>query len=567
MGNSVGNVVLFVEFESYPLPVVFPTEPYRKEYHPTAISTPKNPASVEYIERIISKDPLYPVAPADKELLWTYREYYRTNPKGLPKFLSSVPFHEMLAVQEMHKYLKLWAPIKPIDALELLDARFADMKVREHAVTFLEQLSDDDFLHCLLQLTQVLKYEPYHDCALSRFLLHRALKNPLIGHSFFWYLKSEMHVPDISERYGLLLEVYLRGCGGHMQELQKQDQVLKHLVRTANLIKGMKDSERKEAMLLELEKFKFPNKFQLPLNPRMEASGVVLNKCKYMDSKKLPLWLCFSNADPHGNSMYVIFKSGDDLRQDMLTLQMLRLMDGLWRNAGLDLRMSCYGCISTGDGVGMIEVVLNSETTAHIQMQAGGASAALFKSDSIANWIRSHNPADEQYKIAVDNFIRSCAGYCVATYVLGIGDRHNDNVMLTKSGKLFHIDFGHFLGNYKKKLGFKRERAPFVFTPDFAYVMGGKDSPDFLAFAALCCDAYNILRGHASMFINLFAMMLSTGIPELTSVDDISYLRDAFALDLTDEKAREKFTNLIYESLSTKTTQLNNAIHILAHNK
>lgn len=64
----------------------------------------------------------------------------------------------------------------------------------------------------------------------------------------------------------------------------------------------------------------------------------------------------------------------------------------LWQDAGLDLRMSCYGCISTGDGVGMIEVVLNAETTAHILIQAGGASAALFKSDPLANWIRGHNP-------------------------------------------------------------------------------------------------------------------------------------------------------------------------------
>lgn len=57
-----------------------------------------------------------------------------------------------------------------------------------------------------------------------------------------------------------------------------------------------------------------------------------------MDSKMRPLLLEFENVDPMGSDIRIILKIGDDLRQDMFTLQMLRIMDRLWKNHGYDFR-------------------------------------------------------------------------------------------------------------------------------------------------------------------------------------------------------------------------------------
>jgi phosphatidylinositol-4,5-bisphosphate 3-kinase len=98
------------------------------------------------------------------------------------------------------------------------------------------------------------------------------------------------------------------------------------------------------------------------------------------------------------------------------------------------------------------------------------------------------------------------------------------------------------LGNFKEKFGVKRERAPFVFTPDFAYVMGGKGSEMYKQFEKvlrpmpiasltqhvdidtlfqLCCDVYLELRTQAGQYYTLFSLMLSTGLPELQSMQDL----------------------------------------------
>lgn len=161
--------------------------------------------------------------------------------------------------------------------------------------------------------------------------------------------------------------------------------------------------------------------------------------------------------------------------------------------------MTNYRVFLTGEERGIIQVVRHALTASQIQLQTGGAATA-FNKTYLLEWIIQHNPVDSNpfvsltsatYTRAIDNFVRSCAGYCVATYCLGIGDRHNDNVMIKESGHLFHIDFGKVLGHWQTFISFRRDRAPFVLTQDFAHVMGGADSEIFKQFSSLCCQAYS----------------------------------------------------------------------------
>lgn len=74
-------------------------------------------------------------------------------------------------------------------------------------------------------------------------------------------------------------------------------------------------------------------------------------------------------------------------------------------------------------------------------------------------------------------------------------------------------------------------------------------------FKQLCEKAFLILRRKGALLINLFVMMLSAGLPELRSLDDIGYLRKTLVLSLSEEDAikdfRKKFDHAINNSFST----------------
>uniref|UniRef100_A0A672QRI2 phosphatidylinositol-4,5-bisphosphate 3-kinase n=1 Tax=Sinocyclocheilus grahami TaxID=75366 RepID=A0A672QRI2_SINGR len=521
------------------------------------------------LKEIMERDPLSQLCENEKDLIWTLRYDCRENfPQSLPKLLLSVKWSKHEDMAQLQALLQIWPKLSPRDALELLDFNYPDQYVREFAVICLRDMSDDELLQYLLQLVQVLRYEPYYDCALSRFLLERAQSSRKIGHFLFWYLRSEMYMPAVSVHFALILEAYCRGCIPHIEVLKKQVEALNKLKAVSELIKlgtiktKTKQAHLKEAMMTCLRQTGFIetlSDLQSPLNPNILLAGVHVERCKYMDSKMKPLWIVYNNKLLGGDTVSIIFKNGDDLRQDMLTLQILRLMDLLWKEANLDLRIVPYGCLATGDHSGLIEVVSSADTIANIQKTSSNmAAAAAFNKDALLNWLKDKNSGDALDK-AIEEFTLSCAGYCVATYVLGIGDRHSDNIMVRSTGQLFHIDFGHILGNFKSKFGIKRERVPFILTHDFIHVIQqGKtgNTEKFGNFRQYCEEAYLILRKNGNLFITLFALMLTAGLPELTSVKDIQYLKDSLALGKTDEEAlkqfRQKFDEALRESWTTK---------------
>ncbi|XP_032249950.1 phosphatidylinositol 4,5-bisphosphate 3-kinase catalytic subunit delta isoform isoform X2 [Phoca vitulina] len=511
----------------------------------------------------------------EKDLVWKMRhEVQERFPEALARLLLVTKWNKHEDVAQMLYLLCSWPELPVLSALELLDFSFPDLHVGSFAIKSLRKLTDDELFQYLLQLVQVLKYESYLDCELTKFLLDRALANRKIGHFLFWHLRSEMHVPSVALRFGLIMEAYCRGSTHHMKVLMKQGEALSKLKALSDFVKVSSQKttkpQTKELMHLCIRQETYLealSNLQSPLDPSTLLAEVCVEQCTFMDSKMKPLWVMYSNEEAGSDgSVGIIFKNGDDLRQDMLTLQMIQLMDVLWKQEGLDLRMTPYGCLSTGDRTGLIEVVLHSDTIANIQLNKSNmAATAAFNKDALLNWLKSKNPG-EALDRAIEEFTLSCAGYCVATYVLGIGDRHSDNIMIRENGQLFHIDFGHFLGNFKTKFGINRERVPFILTYDFVHVIQqGKtnNSEKFERFRGYCERAYTILRRHGLLFLHLFALMRAAGLPELSCSKDTQYLKDSLALGKTEEEAlkhfRVKFNEALRESWKTK-------VNWLAHN-
>jgi phosphatidylinositol-4,5-bisphosphate 3-kinase catalytic subunit alpha/beta/delta len=401
----------------------------------------------EKIERLCRYDPTQELSAEEKTVMWQHRHWVQSLaiPNSLIRLCEATDFFDPAAVRELHYIVGTWGTLPAGEAIELLGSSIGDSVVRRFAVRCLRALEDEELIFYMLQICHVLEFEAWHDSDLARFLLERSLRSrALVGHRFFWHLIASLS-PRTLTRFGLYLECYLSNCAEQLPRLIYQRQVFVALKGIATQVSAA-TSKAKRASILQTELQSLAplsRSLIMPHRSTLTAQRIVVEKCRFMDSAASPLWLVFENTDTSSsrlNTFAIIFKAGDDLRQDILVMQMISLMDSYWKRDGMDLYMTTYGCVATGPSEGIIEVVPNATTVARIQKEFGGAAAA-FSKEPLARWLQTVNPGVRDLSEAVDHFAMSLAGFCVASFLLGFADRHNDNIMICQSGNFFHIDF------------------------------------------------------------------------------------------------------------------------------
>ncbi|KAK3121381.1 hypothetical protein QOZ80_8BG0651910 [Eleusine coracana subsp. coracana] len=518
------------------------------------------------LQTIIKFPPTRALEVDEKQLVWKFRFSLMSEKKALTKFVRSVDWSDNQEAKQAIELIGKWETIDVADALELLSPDFESDEVRGYAVSILERADDEELQCYLLQLVQALRFERSDNSRLAVFLVNRALSNIEIASFLRW--PGLLHGPAYARRYlctyDMLENSMMKSVGREdgdedgfrlWQSLFRQTELTAQLCTIMKDVRGVRGSAQKKIEKLrqllsgtfsELTNFDEP--IRSPLAPTVLLTGVVPQESSIFRSALNPLRLTFKTAN--GGTSKIIYKKGDDLRQDQLVIQTVSLMDRLLKLENLDLHLTPYRVLATGQDEGMLEFVPSS-SLAQILSEHRGITSYLQK---------FHPDEDGPFGITVqclETFIKSCAGYSVITYILGVGDRHLDNLLLTDDGRLFHVDFAFILGRDPKPFP-----PPMKLCKEMVEAMGGAESQYYTRFKSYCCEAYNILRKSSSLILNLFKLMERSGIPDISSDESGGLkLQEKFRLDLDDEEAIHFFQDLINESVSALFPQMVETIH------
>ena len=485
-------------------------EPVEAKYQQLSWNMEPSYTDSEKIKAILQLPPTHPLSSDQMDLLWNFRRHLTNDGRALKKFLAAIRWNNGKEKTEALRLLQQWKYVPPQDAIEiLLVCPNAPVEVYLFAVDLISRLKN--LPNYLLELIQKLqldhqftqlnpKMPPY---PLFELLMSHSEKDFTFCNNFYWFLKSEAssnsHGKEII--YGKFMDLFEKEIRERKPDaldvFRRQQEFIASLAELyEDTFEKGHDIATHTGMLRAYLKEKFwfeDDPLPLPIDPNIRIVGFDLEQCSVMKSNARPFRLTFLTEGP--GTFTVLYKSGDDLRQDMFFLQMLQFVNTLFLSENFDLHLTPYRVLATSRTDGFVEFVRDSTTLADIDIQ---------------QYLREHNPGSGPYGIdpkAMEIFLRSCAGYCVVTYLFGVGDRHGHNLMLKKTGDFFHIDFGYIFGKDPKPFP-----PPFKLSPGMVKGMGNQKSEEFRRFCRYCCEAYNRVRSQGNVILALTSMMADADI-------------------------------------------------------
>jgi hypothetical protein len=445
----------------------------------------------------------------EKTLLWSNRDFIRGHNKYMLHLFkicnTEDEYHKIVNSFRNKKIVGCWTmmcsrnccdKLTSFDTMNLL----LDIFTKKEANNTMIKIALDYFIchdkefKCYLP---ILVYNlKYNSQALADFLIERCINNFNLLHTLYWEL--QLYLKDKTEN-----NIYLNILD-KLKELFKEKTHENNFIKILESYSFVKVIENISIAICDESKeydeikdsFNLKGPLVCPLNHTSKIKNIHVEKIKFKESATKPLLIPCETQN--GNLIKILYKR-EDVRKDQLIMNLIQLIDIiLKKEEGLDLGIVTYNILPINQTSGIIEIVHDCETIYYIQ--------ETLKS-SILNYILEDN-GDKKIKDIRGNFIKSTAVFCVITYILGIGDRHLDNIMVTKEGKLFHIDYGYILGNdpVVNNPGIR-------ITPEIIEAIGGLSSKNYTEFTELCTTIYNCLRRHTDIFMTMLNI-----IPKVTNV-------------------------------------------------
>ncbi len=268
------------------------------------------------------------------------------------------------------------------------------------------------------------------------------------------------------------------------QNLPKESLVMYTAIQEfVKTLKHIRDAKTKERMYTHKRNLfdKFRN-VPYPWDDK-RIVDIITNDVKILPSNSKPAIIPLMLHD--GTIEQALYKN-EDVRNDRLAMTV-----AMWIQRLTDppIHVPMYEVMPTTKNSGIIHLFEGARTLYDIKYNL---------QMPIVTYIMEKNPtysAQHIQHILVD----SIAASCIFSYILGIGDRHLENILVLRDGQFAQVDMGYILGDDPHGVPCEMR-----ITGDMLMALGNTNSETFLKFKNRCEQCYQDIRKAAPLWYALF---------------------------------------------------------------